>query len=151
MWIGEFKVWHKGSLFIDLWKKYDVHAYSVYLNNFEEDGEPHVMREAVVWGGDAKKVIKFIKGWPTAKVIYSEKNRIIFSVKALRSFHTTVLSGQVFLVKPVLEEYGWQWWTVGSNSKENMMKFYNKINSMKDYTKIELLSVKKATLEESSI
>ena len=151
MWVADFRVWHKGSLFIALWDKYKLHAYSRYLNTYEERGVPKIMREAVFWGENSNKAVDFIRLWPSSKIIYSEKNRVIFSTNAIKSFHSTVLSSEVFLMNPILEEYGWQFWTLGSSSKENLLKFFNKIKSMQGEAKIELIQIKKATLDEFSL
>jgi predicted DNA binding protein len=151
MWVANFKVWHKGSLFIALWEKYKLHAYSRYLNTYKENKVPKIMREAVFWGENSSKAVDFIRLWPSSKIIYSEKNRVIFSTNAIKSFHSTVLSSEVFLMNPILEEYGWQLWTLGSSNKENLIKFYEKIGEMKEMAKIELIDIRKATLEEFSL
>ncbi len=143
MWVAHFKVWHKNSPLLMLCDKYDMHAVSQYLNNFEEDGVPKIMRVATFWGKDKEKVIEEVSKEPRVKVIHREGDQLFFTQDAIRSFHTMVSDRNIFFLEPILEEKGFQWWTIGSNKKENLLEFYEKVNSKKDFATIELLSIKK--------
>lgn len=141
MWIAEFKVWHQNSPLLGLSEKFDVHAFSQYLNTFEENKKPRLMRMAVFWGKDKEKAIAELYAHPASEIIYREGDQVFFVQNAIRSFHTLVLDKTVFFIGPLLEEKGFQWWKVGSNNKENLLKFYQKIKKLKGYATIELLSI----------
>jgi predicted DNA binding protein len=143
MWVAEFKAWHKGSPLLILSEKYDVHAFSQYLNSFEEKGKPKIMRMATFWGKDREHAIEELLRYPGIEVLYREGDRLVFSQNAISSYHTLVTDKTVFFLGPVLEEKGFQWWRVGSNSKENLMQFYRRIQNRKENAKIELLSIHK--------
>src|SRR3989338_1168790 len=142
VWIAEFKVWHKGSPLLPLSEKYDVHMFSQYLNTFEENGQPKLMRLAKFWGVDKEKAISELLNHPDSDVIHREGDVVFFAQKAIRSFHTLVADQTVFFLGPVLEEKGFQWWKVGSNKKENLTRLLEKIQKQKIYATAELVSIK---------
>lgn len=142
MWVAEFKVWHKGSPLLPLSEKLDVHMFSQYLNSYEENGLPKIMRIAKFWGKDKEKAIQELERFPEGEVVYREGDQLIFAQKAIRSFHSIVADKTVFFVGPIIEEKGFQWWKVGSNKKENLMKLYEKIRKQKGFATIELVSIK---------
>lgn len=142
MWVAEFKVWHKGSPLLPISEKLDVHMFSQYLNSFEENGVPKIMRLAVFWGKDKERAIQELYSHPRAEIVYRERDRVFFTQEAIRSFHTTVSDKHIFFLGPIVEEKGFQWWKVGSNKKENLLNFFKKIRKMKKYAKIELLGIR---------
>lgn len=142
MWVAEFKVWHEGSPLLPLSEKLDVHAFSQYLNTFEENGKPKLMRLAVFWGKDKEKAIQTLTNYPHAEVVFREGDQLFFTQNATRSFHAAVSDKNVFFVGPVLEEKGFQWWKVGSNKKENLLRFFQKIKKLKPYATIELVGIR---------
>jgi predicted DNA binding protein len=143
MWVAEFKVWHEGSPLLPISEKLDIHMFSQYLNNFEEKGVPKIMRVAIFWGKDKEKAISELAHHPRAEIVYREGDQVFFSQNALGSFHTMVSDKNVFFLGPITEEKGFQWWKVGSNKKQNLLQFFEKIKKLKGYAKIELLSIKK--------
>lgn len=142
MWVAEFKVWHQGSPLLPISEKLDVHLFSQYLNTFEENGVAKIMRLAVFWGKDKEKAVEELRASPRAEIIYREGDQLFFTQSATGSFHTTVSDKHVFFLGPILEEKGFQWWKVGSNKKENLLNFFQKIKKMKGYANIELLGIK---------
>ncbi|MBU0636515.1 helix-turn-helix domain-containing protein [Candidatus Micrarchaeota archaeon] len=142
MWVAEFKVWHKGSPLLPLSEQMDVHMFSQYLNTFEEKGKPKIMRMAVFWGKDKENAIKELYKHTDSEVIFRESDQLFFSQNATRSFHTMVSDKNVFFLGPILEEKGFQWWKVGSNKKENLLRFFERIKQQKGFATIELLSIK---------
>lgn len=142
MWVAEFKVWHKGSPLLPLSEKMDVHMFSQYLNTFEENGKPKIMRMAFFWGKDKEKAIAELYDHPDSEIVYREGDQLFFTQNATRSFHSIVSDKTVFLLGPVVEEKGFQWWKVGSNKKTNLMKFFSKIKNQKGFATIELVSIK---------
>ncbi len=144
MWVCELKVWHKGSPLLPLSEKFDVHAFSQYLNTFEENETPKLMRVAKFWGHDREKAIKELYHHPDSEVTHREGDLVFFAQKAIRSFHSVVADKTVFFLEPILEEKGFQWWKVGSNKKEHLLSMLKKIQSMKGYATAELVSIKQA-------
>jgi len=150
MWVAEFKVWHEGSPLLPLSERLDVHAYSTYLNSFKERGKAKVMRLAVFWGKDKEKAIQAMYAHPGTEVISREGDQLVFSQKAIRSFHTIVSDKTAFFLGPILEEKGFQWWKVGSNQKENLIHLFRRIKKLKGYAKVELVRIKNQKLQTLS-
>jgi predicted DNA binding protein len=141
MWVGEFKVWHKNSVLLSLSEKFDLHALSQYLNVFQENGKARVMRLVSLWGKDKEKIIAALREDKRIEIVYRDADTIFLSTPSLGSFHMTVLDKSVFFLEPILEEGNWQYWKLGSNKKENLIKVYEKIKKMKDYAEIEVVSL----------
>ena len=142
MWVAEFKVWHEGSPLLPLSATHDIHLSSLYLNTFSERGKTKIMRLAVIWGKEREKVFELLAKEKRIEIFFREGNQFVFTQDAIDSFHSMVSDRRVFLIGPVLEEKGFQWWQVGSNEKKNLEQFYRKIKALAPFATIEIVSIK---------
>lgn len=146
MWVAEFKVWHENSPLLPISQNLDVHAFSTYLNSFEEKGVSKIMRMATFWGRDKEAAIQALYQSDRAEIIFREGDQLVFSQKSVGSFHAAVSDKSIFFLGPILEEKGFQWWRVGSNSKQNLIAFYKKVKKLKGYATIDLIGIKNRKL-----
>lgn len=146
MWLAKFKIWHKGSILLELHEKYEFSAVSQYLNNFKQKNKSMLMRSVVIWGKDSNKALEVMLNSPKINIVIHEKNQLVFFQTATHSFHNIVTNRKVFLTEPILEENGFQWWSVGSKNREDLMKFYEKLKKLKNHATIEIISIKKTKL-----
>lgn len=146
MWIAEFKVWHEGSPLLPFSKKMDIHLMGSYLNTYHENGIMKVMRIARFWGKEKEKAIRGMLEIPSTQLVAREGDQMVFCQTASTPFHSLVMDRNVFFVAPIIEEYGFQWWKVGSHTKENLLRFFRKLSKDKKKVHIELLGIYKGKL-----
>ncbi|MBI4406461.1 hypothetical protein HY571_00945, partial [Candidatus Micrarchaeota archaeon] len=114
MWVAEFKVWHEGSLLLEETKRLEVSVQVVYLNPHLKRGKLGLNRCFVVNGPDAKKYIALLKNDKRLHVKRIDGNQVFYEVKPRASYHTVVISPDLFLVRPIVLEKGWEHWTIAS-------------------------------------
>ncbi len=137
MWVAEFRVWHKGSVAIELTKKYEAVVHNFYLNTFEQNGKPWVNKLIFVSGKEAEKYLEEIHKDKRLKIQSVEGNQIFYSVPALEAFHSLALDKSVFFFKPQIMKKGELIWFVASWKKENLMMVYERLKKMKNvYAKL---------------
>ncbi len=141
MWVAEFRVWHKGSVAIELTKKYDVVTHNFYLNAFKQNGKPWVNKLIVVNGPDADK---FVAEFHKDKRIHVQKiegRQIFYAVPALEAFHTLCLDKSVFFFRPQMMKGGVLIWHIASWEKKDLLEVHNRLKKMKN-ARAELVSIK---------
>ncbi len=141
MWVAEFRVWHKGSVATELTKKYDVVAHNIYLNTFEENGEPWVNKAVFASGPDAEKYLQEFHKDKRLRVHKIEGHQIFYSVPALEAFHSLALDKSVFFFRPQTMQNGKLTWYVASWTKENLLSVFERLKKMRDAT-AELIGIK---------
>lgn len=150
MWIAEFRVWHMQSPLLPISARYDIHAFSQYLNTYREKGKSRILRRLVIWGRDKEKAIEEVRKSPRSEILYRDGDQLFFAQDAVVSFHTLVSDKTVFFASPILEENGYQYWRVGSNRKNHLLHFYRKVKKQKDYASIELMGIKSQNADKIS-
>lgn len=128
MWVAEFRVWHKGSVAIELTKKYDVTVYNFYLNTFEEKGKPWVNKVIFATGPDAGKYVADLHKDKRIRVHRIEGNQVFYAVPALEAFHSIALDKSTFFFKPQIMKSGELVWHIGAWDKRHLIDVFNKLN-----------------------
>lgn len=143
MWVARIKMWHAGSASIELTKQYDAHMTAYYLNAFNENGKSYINRVNVVDGRDKEVVIsEFIKRESKrTKILEVVGHQIIYTISATDQYHSTIIGSRVFLVKPIEVAHGFEFWTVGAHTKQQLVDLVNRLNATK-LSSAEILSVK---------
>lgn len=149
MWIAEFKVWHAGSMSIELSKSFKASLANVNLNLFKEKGKLHIVRCAYISGTDAEG---FQRTWlqkdKRIKVIATDAAQVFYSHPADFAFHTLLFDRSVFFVGPNVTKGGFQYWKVASLQKKPLLSLYKRVNALgPTKATIELLSLKQGDFD----
>ncbi len=147
MWVAEFKVWHEGSPLLDETKRLDVKVQVIYLNPHLKRGKLGLNRCLVVNGPDAKKYISLLKNDKRLHVKLVDGNQVFYEVKPRASYHTAVISPDLFLVRPIVLEKGWEHWTLASWSKKKLNNFFSSTKRSKIKTVITLESMRQEQIQ----
>ncbi|MBI5224519.1 helix-turn-helix domain-containing protein [Candidatus Micrarchaeota archaeon] len=142
MWVGEFKVWHEGSAFLDLTRKTGAIIHSYYLNSFEENGKEYILKVCIVSGKGKEEFLKKVHTEKRAQIFKVENNQIYFKTLANKAFHHIALEKSAFFIKPIVIKNGWQYWALAAIDKHHLTDMFNRIKKLKMDAKIELLSLK---------
>ncbi|MBI5225692.1 helix-turn-helix domain-containing protein [Candidatus Micrarchaeota archaeon] len=144
MWVAELKLWHEGSEILEITKKYDVTAYSVYLNVFTRKGHSHISKVMAIHGKDAKNAItELVRVMKRYRIVRVQGNYIFFTIPiGTLSYHTSFLDENVFFVKPFRIEGGYEYWTVASWDKNNIHRLLRNIQRDDPHSKVDLLKLK---------
>ncbi|MBI5229107.1 helix-turn-helix domain-containing protein [Candidatus Micrarchaeota archaeon] len=147
MWVAEFKVWHKGSVAMELSRKYNATLSSFTLNSFEKNRESYINRVGVVQGPDAAKLIMVLGKEPRIDVTKVIGNQVFYSLKINLAFHSVFFDSNLIFIKPVRIMRGFEYWTVASWDKRNLTKLFSRIKAQKGYATIEMISLKQERLK----
>ncbi len=144
MWVAELKLWHEGSEILEITKKFDVTAYSIYLNVYTKNRKSYISKVMAIHGKDAKKAIAALLAEMKRYIITKvEGNYVFFSIPVgALSYHTSFLDENVFFVKPFVIKGGHEYWTVASWDKTAILQVVRKIRRDDRRSKVELLGMK---------
>ncbi len=144
MWVAELKLWHVGSEILEITKKYDVTAYSVYLNVFTRKGRSHISKVLAIHGKDAKNAIaELVRVMKRYRIHRVQGHYIFFTIPiGAVSYHTSFLDENVFFVKPFRIVGGYEYWTVASWDKKNIHRLLRNIHRDDPHAKVDLLSLR---------
>ncbi|MBI4360726.1 helix-turn-helix domain-containing protein [Candidatus Micrarchaeota archaeon] len=140
MWVATFKAWHE-SRFLRLTERLDVRMTAYYLNTFRERGQTVINRLTFVEGPDAEKAIQSILEEPRIKVVERTGNQLIYQLPELRGFHNVVADRRFIFVKPMYVENGFEYWTVASLRKKDLLSLYRNLKKLKFKATVDLLSI----------
>lgn len=146
MWIAEFKVWHAGSTVLEATEKLDAACASVYLNLLHRSGKDYVTKVMVASGRDEKKLVKAITSDKRYRITYVEGSQVFYENTAAGLFHSHVFNSRVFFVKPFVMKDGFEYWTVASWDKRELLDLMKRIKKLKGQATIELLGIRKAAV-----
>lgn len=144
MWIAEFKVWHANSVVLEATKRLQAECASVYLNLVHRNGKDFVTKVLVASGRDVVQLVEAIKREKRFRVTHVEGNQVFYENTAAGLFHSQVFNTNVFFVKPFVMKNGFEYWTVASWNKDELLNLMKRISKLKSKASIELLSIKRA-------
>ncbi len=147
MWVAEFRVWHEGSPLLEETKRLDVSVHVIYLNPHLKRGKLGLNRCFVVNGPDAGKYIALLKNDKRLHIKRIEGNQVFYEVNPKASYHSVVISPDLFLVRPIVLEKGWEHWTIASWSKKKLIDFFSRTKKSKIKTVIELESMRQEHIQ----
>ena len=143
VWIAEFKVWHAGSVILELTRKYDATAVGYYLGLFQERGRASFIRGTVIYGPEAEKVKSKLHTDPRVRVLGEEAGQAFYSAAVKEAFHAAVFDRSVFFTKPIFVTKGSEYWTVAALRKQDLLSLYERIRALgSQRATIKLLSIK---------
>ncbi len=144
MWIAEFKVWHSGSRLLEESRGMDAFCTSVYLNMISRGGKDYVTKVLVAGGRQAVKMVGAIKRDPRLRITHVEGNQVFYENTSKSLFHAHVFNSKVFFVKPFVMKRGFEYWTIASWDKRELLELKKRIARLKGKATIELLSMRRA-------
>ncbi len=144
MWIAEFKVWHAGSTVLEASRGLDAACASVYLNLVHHKGRDFVEKVMVISGRDEKKLVAAVLADKRLRINHVEGNQVFYENTSAGLFHSHIFNSKVFFVKPFVIKGGFEYWTVASWDKRELLDLKRRIARLKGKATIQLLSVKKA-------
>lgn len=149
MWVAEIKLWHEGSEILEITKKYDVAAHSIYLNVYTKNGKTYISKVMSIHGKDAQKAIEELaRQMKRYKIVRVQGHYVFFTIPVgALSYHTSFLNENVFFVKPFCIQSGHEYWTVASWNKKDIHQLMRNIHRDDPRSKIKLLSLKKESPE----
>ncbi len=147
MWVAEFRVWHAGSYTLEQTAELDVKIYIVYLNPHLKHGKLGLNRAMVVTGRDADKCLKMLRQEKRLKIKRIEGNQVFYEINPSASYHTAVISPELFLVRPILMQGGFEYWTLASWSKKRLVNFVSAVKNSKINAEIKLISIKQEPVQ----
>lgn len=149
MYKAKFRVFHHGCWGSGLTKKFP--DLIMYISTFHQTDEEHI-QDAVYVSGDNKKFDEVIDYLRSHKIVYNVKIldraedylflQIYTSWKNILA--NTLARNNCFLLEPIRLHNGYEWWSIGSASKENLQAVYNDQQNVGD---VKLLYIKEATFE----
>lgn len=147
MWVAEFRVWHEGSYALEQTKRFNVKVYIMHLNPHLKHGKLAVNRAIVVTGPDADKYIAVLKNEKRLRIKHVEGNQIFYEINPRASYHTAIISPDLFIVRPISIERGQELWVIASWSKKKLLDFFEKVKCSKIKTEIKLLSMRQENVK----
>ena len=148
MWVARFKVWHKGSGVLEGTRGIDAYASGYVLNAFVKDGATYVNRVLIPFGREREKLREALFADKRVEVTNIDGQQIFFIVKAQKSFHSVFFDKTIFFTKPIALKDGFEYWTVASWAKENLLALYERVKALekKGKARITLLEIKEQPL-----
>jgi predicted DNA binding protein len=146
MWIATFKVWHEGSAVLEASRDIDAKLYSYYLNLTVRGGKQFVTKVMVATGREADKAVAATVADKRLRILRVEGNQVFYENTAKHTYHAHIFGSNTFFIKPQFIERGFEYWTVASWDKAELLKLSRKIAAAGHRAKIELLSIKAAPL-----
>jgi len=139
MWVGKFKIKHEEDWIAPRTKKFNISALGSPLNNFSLNGNK--FHSAVIFiSGEDKNKKAFIRDLKKDKSIQEldiKNNQIIALLKG-EKYTANFFNPELFFIKPVLIQDGFEYWEIGSWERKNLIEFFDKIEK---FAKIEILKL----------
>ncbi|MFH0712954.1 MAG: helix-turn-helix domain-containing protein [Candidatus Micrarchaeota archaeon] len=144
MWVAKIKMWHAGSASLDLTHKYKVTLTVHYLNAFQEKGTTWINRAIVIEGEEKEKALRAIlrEEKKRINVIETSNSQVIYSIKCKDQYHITIMGNRTFFVRPIVVRDGFEFWTVGSHDKKQIVELVKQLNCT-GTSSAEMLSLRK--------
>lgn len=143
MWVAEFKVWHAGSVALELSKRFNATGATYYLSAFEQDGEPQINRAVVFYGPDAQDAKEALHKDKRVTVLGEEAGQILYSIPTKQAFHAVVLDRTVFFTKPIFLSQGFEYWTCAALRKQDLVALHERVKRLgNNKATIAMLSIK---------
>lgn len=141
MWVAEFRVWHANSGILEASKSLNASCASVYLNLTHRKGKDFVTKVLVASGPDAPRMVEAIRHEKRLRVLHVEGNQVFYENTHHNLFHAHVFNSRVFFVKPFAIRGGFEYWTVASWDKRELIALKQRIGKLKGKASIDLLSI----------
>lgn len=141
MWVGKFKIRHKGCWIIPRTLKYDIEEFGYTLNLFEQKGQKYHTNISWIKGSEKEKK-KFFRSLKNDDRIikYKIKGNQLYTLIKLKEAVANVHDNRLFFVKPIRTYKGFEYWELGSWDKITLKKFYLEL---KKFAEVEILQMKK--------
>ncbi len=141
MWVGKFKIRHKGCWITPKTLKYDIEEFGYTINVYEEKGAKYHTNISWIKGEESEKN-KFFKSLKKDKKIikYKIKGNQLYTLVKLDNAVAHIFDNSLFFVKPIRTCKGFEYWELGSWNKRRLNQFYQKL---KKFANVEILKMKK--------
>ncbi|MBW2976858.1 helix-turn-helix domain-containing protein [Candidatus Woesearchaeota archaeon] len=141
MWVGKFRIKHKGCWIIPRTLKYDIEEFGYTLSLFEKDGQKYHTNISWIKGSDEEKN-KFFKSLRNDKRIikYKRKGNQLYTLIKLEEAVSHAYDSNLFFVRPIRTYKGFEYWELGSWDKRTLNKFYTELKKFAD---VNILKLKK--------
>jgi predicted DNA binding protein len=147
MWVAKLKFWHANSYVTEKTKDLDAVFTSYYLNTYQEGETTYITRVGLVFGRDWEKLMKTIVSDPRIEILKAQGRQVIFKMPANRAYHTILLDGSVFQLRPPIAKEGFEFWEVAAMEKKRIHNVVEKMNKNKKIAWAEMLSLKEKDLD----
>ena len=149
MWFAKLKIWHKDCIIIHRTKKFNVIVMSYPIGNFEKKDRIYFTSVNTIQGREKDKDAYIEDLSKDERIDKIERSEDMFFLLNSRKPKTKHLRGyresQVFMVKPVVQKGGFEYWEIASWDKEGVVDFYNYSKSIRQ---TELLKMKQEKLTD---
>ncbi len=146
MWIAKLKFWHANSYVTEKTKDLDAVFTTYYLNTYQEGETTYITRVGLVFGKDSEKLMKTILNDPRIEIIKSVGRQVIFRMPASRTYHTILLDGSVFQLRPPISKNGFEYWDVAAMEKRHIKRLMERMNKNPKAAWGKLLSLREEEL-----
>ncbi|MFH1257781.1 MAG: helix-turn-helix domain-containing protein [Candidatus Micrarchaeota archaeon] len=147
MWVAKLKFWHANSYVTEKTRQVQAVFTSYYLNTYQEGDVTYITRVGLVFGRDWEKLMKTIVADPRVEVLKAQGRQVIFKMPANRAYHTILLDGSVFQLRPPIAKGGYEFWEVAAMDKKRIHHVVQRMNKDKKVAWAEVLSLKEKDLD----
>jgi predicted DNA binding protein len=147
MWVAKLKFWHANSYVTDKTRNLDAVFTSYYLNSFEEGETTFITRVGLVFGKDSDKLMKTILADKRLEVLQAKGRQVIFNMPSKRTYHSILLDGSVFQLRPPVAKDGFEFWDVAAMEKKHIKRLMDRMNKNRKEAWAQLLSLKEEDLD----
>lgn len=149
MWVAKLRIWHEDCLIIHRAKKFNVAVMTYPIGEFQKGGRAYFTAVNTMQGREEDKDAFMEDLGKDRQVDKIERNGDMFFMLNSRDPKTRHLRGyresQVFLVRPIVQKGGFEYWEIASWGKEGVVDFYNYSKSIRQ---TELLKMKEEKLTD---
>jgi len=149
MWVAKFKIFHEDCIIVPRAKKFNVIVMTYPIGQFERDGKINFTSVNTIQGKEKDKDAFIEDLTNDERIDKIERNGDMFFLLNSRKPETKHLRGyresQIFMVKPVVQKGGFEYWEVASWDKEGIEAFYNYSKSIRQ---TELVKMKEEKLTD---
>lgn len=146
MWVAKIKFWHANSYVTEKTRNLDAVFTSYYLNTYQEGETTVITRVGLVFGKDAEKLMKTVVTDPRIEILKAQGRQVIFKMPANRAYHTILLDGSVFQLRPPIAKGGFEYWEIAAMDKKHIKRLVERMNKNRKEAWAEMLSLREEDL-----
>lgn len=141
MWIGKFQIRHDDWI-LDKTLKFQLTATGIPLNSYKKGGKQYHTGMVFVRGSEKNKhrFIESLKKDKRIKDLKVNGNQIFVLIEG-DDHISPLMPKELFFIKPVYFEKGYEYWDIGSWEKKIIFDFYEKIRKLAE---VKILLIKKS-------
>ncbi len=147
MWVARIKFWHANSYVTEKTEHLDAVFSSYYLNTYQEGQTTYITRVGLSLGKDWEKLMKTIVSDPRIEVLRAEGKQVIFKMPASHAYHSILLDGSVFQLRPPVAKDGFEYWDVAAMEKKHIKRLIERMNRNRKVAWAEMLSLKQKEVD----